>query len=105
MADGYVPKPNSGTLSRIPAEKRTSEKFPEFDGEFLMVCPHCQQEQRGWISAWVKTATKTGRQFFSIAFKHREKQPDRTTGMEREQPAKPQQTARPRYGEDDGIPF
>ena len=96
----YEQRPNSGTLFRVPDDKRTSDKFPEFDGEFLMVCPHCQTEQKGWISAWVKTATKSGAKFFSLAFKFRERQPDRVPDQ------KPQSSKRPAYGEDDEkIPF
>ncbi len=104
MADGYVPKPNSGNLFRVPAEKRTKDTWPEFDGEFMVVCPHCQAEARGWLSAWIKTAPKTGKQFFSISLKFREKQPaaDRVPDQRPAAPA----ARRPAYGEDDEkIPF
>lgn len=92
----YEPRPNSGTLSRVPDEKRTSDKFPEFDGKLWTTCPHCNAEQGWWLSAWVKEG-KLGK-FFSLALKPRENR--------QEQPAKPQQAParRPAYGEDDKDP-
>jgi len=98
----YEQRPNSGTLFRVPDDKKTSDKSKDYDGEFVLVCPHCQAESRGWLGGWIKTAAKTGSKFLSVSFKFRERQPDR----DRVPDQKPQQTARPRYGEDDsGIPF
>lgn len=65
----YTPKPNSGSLFKVPDEKRTKETWPQYDGEFLVECPHCGQHQKGWVSAWVKEG-KAGK-FFSLAFKHK----------------------------------
>jgi hypothetical protein len=100
MADGYVPKPNSGNLFRVPPEKLTKDTAAPYEGEFKLICPHCQAEARGWVKAWVNDS-KVGK-FFGLRFKFREKQPDRTIGMEK--PAAP--AKRPAYGEDDReIPF
>jgi len=72
MKQSFQPHDNSGNLFRIPAEDRKSEKHPEYEGEFKMICPHCQGTALGWVKAWVKEA-KTGSKFFSLAFKFREK--------------------------------
>lgn len=94
----YEQRPNTGTMQRVPEEKRTSDKFPEFDGKLSITCPHCNAEQGWWLSAWVKEG-KLGK-FFSLALKPRERQPDRVPDQ------KPQSPKRPAYGEDDReIPF
>ena len=71
MAGNYVPPANSGNLFRISDEDRKSEKSPEYEGEFKVLCPHCHGEALGWVKAWVKEGK--GRKFFSLAFKFREK--------------------------------
>lgn len=68
----FTPRPNTGNLFRIPDEKRKSENFPQYDGEFLVTCPHCQAEAGGWISGWVRDA-KNGAKFFSLAFKFKQR--------------------------------
>jgi hypothetical protein len=97
----YEQRPNSGTLFRVPDDKKTSDKSKDYDGEFVLICPHCQAESRGWLGGWVKTAAKTGAKFLSVSFKFRERQPDRVPDQKPAAPA-----ARPAYGEDDReIPF
>ena len=63
----YQQKPNSGSLFRVPEDKKTSDKFPEYSGDIVVTCPHCGADSGGWISAWVKES-KAGK-FFSLAFK------------------------------------
>jgi hypothetical protein len=104
----YEQRPNSGTLFRVPEDKKTSDKSKDYDGEFVLVCPHCQAESRGWLGGWVKTAAKTGAKFLSVSFKFRERQPvDTRVTTDRSTPQKPAApAARPAYGEDDReIPF
>ena len=72
MAGHFTPQANTGTLFRV--EERKSDRHPEFEGEFGIVCPKCQGDCRGWVKAWVKES-KVGSKFFSLAFKFREKQP------------------------------
>ena len=84
----YEQKPNSGTMGRVPDEKRTSDKFPEFDGKLSTTCPHCGATQGWWLSAWVKEG-KLGK-FFSLALK----------------PMQPrQETEAPRNRMDQKVPF
>lgn len=72
MPDGrYQQKADSGNLFRV--DERKSEKHPEYEGEYVVQCPHCGAQSRGWVKAWIKEA-KTGRKFFSLAFKARQKQ-------------------------------
>lgn len=66
----YEHKENSGALFKIPEEDRKSENFPGYEGDFHVVCPHCQKSTRGWVKGWIKSA-KTGNKFFSLAFKHK----------------------------------
>mgnify|MGYP003331419363 CR=1 len=72
MKASFEPRDDSGNLFRIPAEKRKSDKHPEYEGEFKTICPHCNQPASGWVKAWVKEA-KTGSKFFSLAFKFKRK--------------------------------
>jgi hypothetical protein len=97
MADGYVPKPNSGNLFRVPPEKLTKDTAAPYEGEYMVVCPHCQQELRGWVKAWINDS-KVGK-FFGLRFKFREKQPTHDQKPQARQPA------RPAYGEDDKDPL
>jgi hypothetical protein len=98
----YEQRPNSGTLFRVPDDKKTSDKSKDYDGEFVLVCPHCQAESRGWLGGWIKTAAKSGAKFLSVSFKFRDKQPYKMADADPQQ--KP--AARPAYGEDDReIPF
>lgn len=64
----YEQRDNSGALFRIPDGKRTTEKHPEYDGDFKIVCPHCQGSFAGKTSAWVRE-TKAGAKFFSLSFR------------------------------------
>lgn len=95
----YEMKDNSGSLSRVPPDKLTKETAAPYEGEFKVICPHCQAEARGWVKAWVNES-KVGK-FFGLRFKFRERQPDRVPDQKPAAPAK-----RPAYGEDDEkIPF
>lgn len=66
----YQPKENSGQLFKV--DERKTEKSPEYEGEFSATCPHCQAQAGGWIKAWVREA-KTGKKYFSIALKFKER--------------------------------
>ena len=68
---GYQPKDNSGNLFKVPDLK--SEKHPPYEGEFAVICPHCQAPAKGWVKAWVKDG-KAGK-FFSLAFKFKVNRP------------------------------
>jgi hypothetical protein len=95
----YEMKDNSGSLFRVPPDKLTKETAAPYEGEFKLICPHCQAEARGWVKAWVNDS-KVGK-FFGLKFKFRERQPDRVPDQKPAAPA-----ARPAYGEDDReIPF
>jgi hypothetical protein len=61
------PRPNTGAIFKTPAEKRKSDRSPEYDGNMHVECPHCGRPASAWISAWVKEG-KAGK-FFSLAFK------------------------------------
>ena len=69
----YAPPDNSGNHFRIPDEDRKSDKHPQYEGEFKIVCPHCQGSGLGWVKGWIKES-KTGSKFFSLAFKFKQKQ-------------------------------
>jgi hypothetical protein len=77
----YEMKDNSGSLFKQPPEKMTKDTSPPYEGEFKIICPHCAAESRGWCKAWVREG-KLGK-FFSLAFKFRERQPDRQTADSR----------------------
>jgi hypothetical protein len=96
----YEMKDNSGSLFRVPPDKLTKETAAPYEGEFKILCPHCQAEARGWVKAWVNES-KVGK-FFGLRFKFRDKQPYRLADAD-QKPAAP--AARPAYGEDDKIPF
>lgn len=64
--------PNTGTLFRLPPEKRQTDKSPEYEGEFDITCPHCGGESKGWVKSWIREG-KAGK-FFSLAFKFKTKQ-------------------------------
>lgn len=72
----YEQKTNTGTMQRVPDEKRTSDRFPEFGGKLAVTCQHCNAEQHWWLSAWVKES-KFGR-FFSISLKPREERQEQS---------------------------
>lgn len=72
MKTSFEPKDDSGNLFKLPPEDVKSEKHPQYEGEFKVRCPHCQQTSIGWVKAWIKEA-KTGSKFFSLAFKHKTK--------------------------------
>jgi hypothetical protein len=96
----YEMKDNSGSLFRVPPDKLTKETAAPYEGEFKVICPHCQAEARGWVKAWVNES-KVGK-FFGLRFKFRDKQPYKMADADPQQ--KP--AARPAYGEDDReIPF
>ena len=63
----YEARPNSGTLFK--ETERKSDKHPEYEGEYLVECPHCNASHKGWVKAWVKEGKKG--KFFSLAFKAR----------------------------------
>jgi len=96
----YEMKDNSGSLFKVPPEKLTKETAAPYEGEFKLICPHCQAEARGWVKAWVNDS-KVGK-FFGLRFKFRDKQPYKMADADPQQkPAR-----RPAYGEDDEkIPF
>jgi hypothetical protein len=97
----YEMKDNSGSLFRVPPDKLTKETAAPYEGEFKVICPHCQAEARGWVKAWINDS-KVGK-FFGLRFKFRDKQPYRLADAD-QKPAAP--AARPAYGEDDReIPF
>ena len=68
----YQAPDNSGNLFRIADEDRKSETWPQYEGEFNIICPHCNSPAKGWVKAWIKEG-KAGK-FFSLSFKHRQKQ-------------------------------
>jgi hypothetical protein len=68
----FEQRDDAGNLFRIKDEDIKSEKHPQYEGEFKVRCPHCQQATSGWVKAWIKEA-KTGAKFFSLAFKHKGK--------------------------------
>ena len=68
----FEQRDDSGNLFKIKDEDRKSEKHPQYEGEFKVICPHCQKATGGWVKAWIKEA-KTGAKFFSLAFKHKGK--------------------------------
>ncbi len=72
MKNSFEPKEDSGNLFKIKDEDRKGETWPQYEGEFKVRCPHCQQASLGWVKAWVKEA-KSGAKFFSLAFKFRTK--------------------------------
>lgn len=65
----YEARDNSGALFKVPDEKRSSETWPQYEGDFKIACPHCNATLLGWTKAWVKEG-KMGK-FFSLAFKHK----------------------------------
>jgi hypothetical protein len=97
----YEMKDNSGSLFRVPPDKLTKETAAPYEGEFKVICPHCQAEARGWVKAWINESK--GGKFFGLRFKFRDKQPYRLADAD-QKPAAP--AKRPAYGEDDEkIPF
>lgn len=72
MKNSFEPKEDSGNLFKIKDDDRKGETWPQYEGEFKLRCPHCQQASLGWVKAWIKE-TKSGAKFFSLAFKHRQK--------------------------------
>lgn len=68
----FEQRDDSGNLFKIKDEDRKSEKHPQYEGEFKVICPHCQKPTSGWVKGWIKEA-KTGAKFFSLAFKHKGK--------------------------------
>jgi len=68
----YEPKDNTGNLFRIADEDRKSDKHPQYEGEFKVICPHCNAPATGWVKSWIKEA-KTGSKFFSLAFKFKQR--------------------------------
>lgn len=65
----YETRDNSGALFRIPDEDVKSDKHPQYEGDFKVICPHCQAPSSGWVKAWLKEGKKG--KFFSLAFKHK----------------------------------
>jgi hypothetical protein len=79
MSD-YPTDAGKGALFRN--EKREKPSHPEFRGDCTVTIAGV--ERKLWISAWVKTSEKTGKKFFSLAFREaeapkeqRQQQPDR----------------------------
>ncbi len=68
----FEQRDDSGNLFKIKEEDRKSEKHPQYEGEFKILCPHCQKTTSGGVKGWIKEA-KTGAKFFSLAFKHKGK--------------------------------
>lgn len=85
------------TGSAFPVKDRKSENHPNLEGDFKIVCPHCQAESRGWLKLWTKEG-KAGK-FLSAAFKFRDQQPAR----EERKVVAPQE--RRVIGRDDDMPF
>ena len=56
---------NSGTLFKN--EYKTKETQPTHKGSIEPKCPHCGEVSPFWLSAWVKTAAKSGKKFFSLS--------------------------------------
>jgi hypothetical protein len=71
----FEPREDSGNLFRV--EDRKTDNHPEFEGEFKVRCPHCQQASAGWISSWVRES-RAGKKYFSISFKHRKPRGEQT---------------------------
>jgi hypothetical protein len=67
MAD-YPQDAGKGALFRN--EKREKPSHPEFRGDCTITIDGV--ERKLWISAWVKTSEKTGKKFFSLAFREAE---------------------------------
>jgi hypothetical protein len=102
----YEMKDNTGNLFKRSPEQMTSENSPPYEGDFKVVCPHCQAESRAWIKGWIRESPKIGK-YFSLALKFRTAAPQRQPDRDRVPDQKPAAPAkRPAYGEDDDkIPF
>lgn len=72
MSAPYQQRDNSGSLFKVKPEDLKSEKHPPYEGEFKIVCPHCNGAAQGWVKAWLKDSIKAGK-FFSLAFKFKGK--------------------------------
>lgn len=66
----FIPKDNTGNLFKVKPEDRKGDTWPEYEGEFKSVCPHCGAGSTGWIKGWIRES-KAGSKFFSIALKFR----------------------------------
>ncbi|MCP4696076.1 MAG: hypothetical protein GY862_04405 [Gammaproteobacteria bacterium] len=65
---------NSGVLFRN--DNRETENHPEFSGRINV------NGVEYWLSAWVKTAAKTGRKYFSLSVSPKQKPPEEQASAE-----------------------
>ncbi len=68
---------NAGALSRNEDKTKPDAHagWPDHKGSGDVKCPKCGGISQFWISAWVKTNSKTGGKFFSLAFKPKDAPP------------------------------
>jgi hypothetical protein len=67
---------NSGTLFKN--EKKEREAHPDSRGEAEVVCPHCNNTNAYWLSAWtnlIKNGKRTGQKMLSLKFSLKEGKP------------------------------
>jgi len=93
----YELRDNTGSAFRN--DKKSAETHPDMEGDFKLICPHCQAESRGWLKLWRRQG-KTG-EWLSAAFKFRERQPQQPT-QERKIVKSPERRV---IGRDDDKPW
>jgi|TARA_R100000789_G_scaffold1692_2_gene5116 hypothetical protein len=79
---------NSGAIFKN--ERREHDRQPTHQGNLIVKCPHCQETQEFWLSAWTKVAgpqaRNPGMRFFSLAInpKDEQQQQQQTSPMEQD---------------------
>ena len=60
---------NSGVLFKNRDKTPEKPNWADYQGNGEIKCPHCGSNILFWLSAWLKTAKKSGEKFMSLAFK------------------------------------
>jgi hypothetical protein len=58
--------PNRGRLFRND-RRNGNDRAPDLRGDFDIICPHCNKNVSGWVSAWKKTGASM-KHWLSLAF-------------------------------------
>ena len=81
MTEGYD-NTNNGALFRNTDKDDAHPNWADYQGSQNVQCPKCGQQTDYWLSAWLKTAKKTGQKFMSTAVKVKENRaPKQEPGM------------------------
>lgn len=91
---------NSGAIFKNKDKDAAHPNWADYNGNGQITCTSCGVVNEFWLNVWLKKAKKTGQNFMSIAFNHKDE-----SKAPAPNPPQQSQTPPPADDFDDDIPF